>query len=125
MNGFFGPEQITRTIKQHGVFACIKIPGAFPMRANYFTVELWYRGKLQFVRELEDLRHLIDYIKLVDLELGGFPHNGDGQVFIKHCGVSAFKDLLADYRYHHKSEIEINGRRVNGFDAMKRVLMSR
>lgn len=95
------------------------------MRANYFTVELWYRGKLQFVRELEDLRHLIDYIKLVDLELGGFPHNGDGQVFIKHCGVSAHKDLLADYRYHHKSEIEINGRRVSGFDAMKRVLMSR
>ena len=95
------------------------------MRANYFTVELWYRGKLQFVRELEDLRHLIDYVKLVDLELGGFPHNGDGQVFIKHCGVSTFKDLLADYRYHHKSEIEINGRRVNGFDAMKRILMSR
>lgn len=95
------------------------------MRANYFTVELWYRGKLQFVRELEDLRHLIDYIKLVDLELGGFPNSGDGQVFIKHCGVSTFKDLLADYRYYHKSEIEINGRRVNGFDAMKRLLMSR
>lgn len=95
------------------------------MRANYFTVELWYRGKLQFVRELEDLRHLIDYVKLVDLELGGFPYDGDGTVYIKHCGVSTYKELIADYRYYHKSLIPVNGKHVIGFDAMKRILMSR
>jgi hypothetical protein len=101
-SGIFGLEVIARAIKPLGVFASIKIPGAFPMRANYFTVELWYRGKLQFVRELEDLRHLVDFIKLVDLELGGFPYDGDGEVYIKHCGVSTYKELLAGYRYHHK-----------------------
>lgn len=95
------------------------------LNANFFLIELWYRGNLQFVRELENLRHLFDFYKVVDLEIGGFPEDGDGEIFFFHKGVSTYKDLMAVFRYPHKSEIVINDKRHIGFDVMKRLLMSR
>jgi hypothetical protein len=131
-SGIFGPEETARKIKPLGAFASLKITDAFPMRANYFTVELWYRGKLQFVRELENFDLLTDLnYRVGTLKEISTGWAGDGEAFFYHRGVSTFKDLLCVKPYPHKDKIVITSRYsrsepfiTEGYPELKRIIMN-
>jgi hypothetical protein len=102
------------------------------MNATYFTVELWYRGKLQFVRVLENFDMLTDLNyrvgTLKELSTGW---EGDGEAFFYQRGVSTFKDLLCVKPYPHKDKIANKSRYsrtepflTEGYPELIRLIMS-
>ncbi len=93
------------------------------MRANFFSIELWYRSQLQFVREFSDFNQLISLVSTIK-EGVSEPQYGDGVYKLYHCFASTEKHLLTMEKYDHKSELAINGQRLTGFMVMKNIIMS-
>lgn len=93
------------------------------LKSNYFTIELHYRNRLQFVREIADFETVAKIEHKIRTEKW-WGDKGDGNYKIFFCYVSTTRHQIAQGKYPHLSETVIKGQTITGFDELKRLIMS-
>lgn len=92
------------------------------LKSNYFTIELHYRNRLQFVKEIADFETIAKIETKIRAQKG-WGDKGEGVYKVFFCYVSTTRHQIAEGRYPHLSETVINGQRRIGFDELKLLIM--